>query len=124
MDNHCKAVTVQGTPCGARVVSDGWCMWHAPDRQAQMAEARRLGGQARSNARRARKALESSAMTPAELQGALGFVLKQVMAGKLTPGVGTAVAALARASIEISRSVDYEERLSALEASLTIRRVS
>ena len=81
-----------------------------------MAEARRKGGQAKSNRARARKQLAATALTPAELEGVLGLTITQVLSGAKPPGVGSAIAALARASIAIREAGEIEERLAALEA--------
>jgi hypothetical protein len=101
---------------GAQARRDGWCAWHDPGRRAEMAEARRRGGQARSNKARARKQLVGAAMSPAELEGVIGLTIAQVLAGTKPPSVGSAVAALARAAIAVREATEIEERLAALEA--------
>jgi hypothetical protein len=116
MVTRCKATNANGAPCGAQAIRDGWCAWHDPERQAQMTEARRRGGQAKSNRTRARKQLASTAMTPAELQGVIGASIAKVLSGTITPGMGQAVAALARASVSIREATEFDERLEALEA--------
>jgi len=80
-----------------------------------MAEARRRGGQARSNRARARKQLTNAAMSPAELEGIIGLTITQVLAGTKTPGIGQAVAALARAAVSIREATEIEERMTAIE---------
>jgi hypothetical protein len=118
MVERCKATNASGAPCGAQARRDGWCAWHDPARRAEMAEARRRGGQARSNKARARKQLTSAAMSPAELQGVIGLTITQVLAGTKPPGVGQAVAALARAAMHVREASEVEARLEALEAAL------
>ena len=115
---RCKAMTVNGTSCGAQALRDGWCAWHDPARQAEMAAARRKGGKAKSNQARARKQLLNAAMTPAELEGILGMTITQVLSGAKPPGVGQAVAALARAAVMIRQTSELEARLTDLERSL------
>lgn len=124
MVERCKATNAAGAPCGAQALRGGWCAWHDPQRQAEMAAARSRGGQARSNKARARKELESTAMTPKELSGIVGMTITSVLSGKKSPGVGTAIAALVRAGLAVQESVEIEERLSALESALSPRRVS
>ncbi len=55
-------------------------------------------------------------MTPIELRGLLGLVLKGVIGGKIEPGVGNAAANIARAMTTIQETQELEERLAALEA--------
>ncbi len=52
---------------------------------------------------------------PAEVQGLIGVTLRAVMAGQMTPGQGTAVAALARAAMSVREASETEERLTTLE---------
>jgi hypothetical protein len=89
-----------------------------------MTEARRKGGKAKSNRARARKQLVSTAMSPAELEGVIGLTITQVLAGKISPGIGNAVASLARASVAIRETVDLEIRVTNLEAALGIKEKS
>ncbi len=116
MVERCTATNAAGERCGAQAIRAGFCPWHDPERQEEMAEARRKGGKAKSNRARARKQLTSTAMTPAELEGVIGLTITQVLAGAKAPGIGNAVAALARASIAIREATELEERLAALEA--------
>lgn len=115
MVERCKATTKDGKPCGAQARHNGWCAWHDPERQQEMADARRRGGQARSNLQRARKELAAAALDPDELQGVLGVTIKQVLAGTKPPGVGSAIAALARAAVTVRDATEVEARLAALE---------
>jgi hypothetical protein len=44
-DRVCRHVHADGRPCAAPPLRKGrLCFWHAPDRSAEAAEARRLGG--------------------------------------------------------------------------------
>jgi hypothetical protein len=124
MVERCKATNAAGQPCGAQAISNGFCPWHDPARQADMLEARRKGGKAKSNRARARKQLVSTAMSPAELEGVIGLTITQVLAGKISPGIGNAVASLARASVAIRETVDLEIRVTNLEAALGIKEKS
>src|SRR5687767_8216250 len=108
MVERCKATNAAGAPCGAQALRAGWCAWHDPERQAEMAEARRKGGKAKSNRARARKQLASTVLTPAELEGVIGLTITQVLSGAKPPGVGQAVAALARAALAIREATEIE----------------
>src|SRR5215213_5557463 len=112
---RCKGLNTAGEPCGAQALRDGWCAWHDPERQDEMTDARRRGGQARSNKARAKKQLVAAAMRPAKLEGIIGVTITQVLAGTKTPGVGQAVAALARAAMHVREQSEIETRLAALE---------
>ena len=57
MVERCKATNANGSPCGAQAQGNGLCRWHDPVRAAEMVEARRKGGQAKSNKVRAKKAM-------------------------------------------------------------------
>lgn len=118
MDTHCTATTKAGTPCAATHYRDGWCRWHHPELADQRDRARRAGGHAKSNRARARKQLETSKLTPRELDGLLCSTMVNVATGKTRPGVGAALGTLARAVIAVREHLDVEERLAALEAEL------
>lgn len=124
MVTRCKGRNAAGGPCGAQATQDGWCAWHDPKRQAEMTEARRRGGMAKSNRARASKELRAGSLSPAELQGVIGVTITQVLAGKKSPGIGQAIAALARASVAIREAAEVQDRLAALESVNGIRRVS
>jgi hypothetical protein len=115
-DGRCQGTTREGKPCSAKALPDGsFCPWH----DAGYAERRRgwssEGGKARSNASRAKRAIPDGVMTALQLQGFLGCVIKDVVAGKTEAGVGNAVANLARAYAGLFGPATVEERLAALE---------
>ena len=83
-----------------------------------MTEARRRGGQARSNKARAKRQLVNAALTPAEIGGMLSITLTNVIAGKTEPGVANAAANLARAIVAVREASEVEERIEALESAL------
>ena len=48
MPRSCRAIREGGGPCRAAPLRDGdYCLMHSPEHAAEMAEARRLGGQRR-----------------------------------------------------------------------------
>jgi hypothetical protein len=114
---RCKAQTTNGAPCSAQPVrDDGYCYWHSPSTASERAEARRRGGRAKSNQSRAKRQMESAAMTPNEIQGFVAVALRGVMTGSITPGIANAVASLARAAVAVREATELEARLSELES--------
>jgi hypothetical protein len=89
---------------------------------AERDAGRRKGGVERSNQSRARKQYANGALAPIEVQGLIGLTLRAVMAGQMTPGQGTAVAALARAAMSVREASETEERLAELEIRAGITR--
>jgi hypothetical protein len=112
----CKAKTAAGSPCSAQPVRpDGFCFWHSPEAATERAEARRRGGEHRSNRVRAAKAAPP-AMSTDDLLATLSEAIRRVEAGELEPGVVNAMANLARAMDAIRESSEIEQRISALES--------
>lgn len=116
MPRQCKATTVTGQPCSAtpRPGRD-WCRWHDPALQEQRRAERAAGGRARSNDARARRQLRQARMDPAEIEGLLCDALHKVTAGEMAPGILHALAAGARAIMQVRQAGEIEERLTALE---------
>jgi len=86
-----------------------------------MAEARRKGGQAKSNKARARKAMVNGSLSPAELEGLLGITMHAVFNGAKEPAIANAIANLARAAVVVRDAVAVDERLADLERRLGSR---
>ena len=89
-----------------------YCFAHAPELAARRAEARRRGGQRRSNAVRLR-GLVPPRLIPTFDQ--LETALADVLAGALDPKQATAAAAVARAMVAVLQAGELEERLRKLE---------
>lgn len=115
MDKTCKSPNRAGGPCGAQHYRDGWCRWHHPDLEAKRQAERAAGGTARSNKARARKQLADALMTTNDLDGLLCSALVKVAGGRLDPGVGTAMATIARTITTIRTTGELERRLEELE---------
>lgn len=115
--SQCKGQNTAGAPCSAQPVrADGYCYWHSPATVEERVEARRRGGFNKSNRARAAKAAEG--MSLAEIDRLLAVALKGTLTGRLTPGQGTAAAAIARAMVtvrEASTIEDLTQRMDALE---------
>src|SRR5687767_5159922 len=116
MPTQCSAQNKSGSPCSAQPWKEGLCRWHHPDLEAQRAEERRRGGKNKSNKARARRQMAAAALTPGEIQGYVAQALQGVLDGSVTPGVGNAVASLARAAVAVREATELEERLRELEA--------
>ena len=120
MDRTCKSPNRAGGPCGAQHYRDGWCRWHHPELEPQRQAERTAGGQARSNKVRARKQLADAVLTINDLDGLLCRALVQVAAGKMEPGVGSAMATIAKTITTIRTTGDFEKRLQELEQAVDV----
>ena len=116
MATQCLGINRTGEPCSAHV-DDGqtWCRWHDPARAEERTEWSRKGGTARSNKARARKQLAEQLMTIADIDALLCSALVKVAAGRLDPGVGTAMATISKTITTIRNTGDFEKRLEELE---------
>ena len=122
MQQQCSGITKAGGRCRGRALpGSAYCIAHDPARVVEIAEYRRQGGKAKSNAARARRHMSAAAMTPDHLQGVLGLTIAGVLDGSKPPGVGQAVAALARAAMHVREQSEIETRIEALEAAAGIR---
>ena len=127
MDSKCKAPNRTGKPCSATHFKDGYCRWHHPSLAAQRQAERAAGGQARSNRARARKRLTDAVLSIDDLDALLCSALVQVAGGRLEPGVGSAMATLAKTVVAIRTAGELERRLEELERAAAlgpIRRIS
>lgn len=111
---RCQAVAKSGKPCGATVVADGMCAWHAPSWADRRRQWSATGGRKRANRERAKKQVPE-ALTPAELQGYIAVTLKGTLSGRISLGIANAVASLTRAAVAVREATEVEERLAALE---------
>ena len=128
MLSQCLGTNRDGNPCSAAPdPGTTWCRWHAPDREAERAEWRRKGGANRSNRARARKQLAGQVMSMSDMDAFLCASMVKVAAGRMEPGVGSAVATLARTVVAIRTAGEIERRLEHLEQVAgigTVRRFS
>ncbi len=109
---RCGATRKDGEPCLAAGTVDGFCPTHAPSMRAKMADARRRGGQNRSNQIRVGR------MVPADLRPIYDLLrdgLWDVRDGRLEPRSAAAMASLAGAVIKILAAGEMEQRLRAIE---------
>jgi hypothetical protein len=120
---HCKGITKDGRPCSAKArPGTDLCPWHTPELAEQRKAWSQTGGQHRSAAARAQKALGAKPMTLEALEAQLSLVFQRVFEGKLSPSIGNCLGALARSIAELRKSTEFEQRLAELEASAGIDR--
>lgn len=114
MPSQCMSRNKAGLPCSAQAWKDGLCRWHHPELEAQRAEERRRGGQARSNEARARKKLTGDVRDMTDVKARLMVALEKVEAGDLEAGPANAMANLARAIATVAGVADFEGQLADL----------
>lgn len=123
MDIRCRHPTKAGAPCSAAHYRDGYCRWHHPDLEGQRQAERAAGGKAKSNRARARKKLSEQVMSIDDLDGLLCTAITQVAEGEMDPGVGSAMAGIAKTVVGIRATSDFEKRLEALESAAGVGNV-
>ena len=122
---RCSGTNKDGAPCSAPALPDrGWCAWHDPAMRERVAAGRVRGGQAKSNAARAKKRLPADVLTATEWQALVGVVAKGVLSQKLSPGIGQAIASLARAHRDLAELGRLEEQVAELDAMIRRRGTS
>lgn len=115
-DQHCQATTKDGKPCSARVrTGRPYCAWHDPEIVAERAEWTRKGGEGRSNANRAAKALPDDLKDVGQM---LLTAMRDVRDGKLDPKVASALASLSNAYRGIFEVGQVDAKLSEIDARL------
>lgn len=92
-----------------------YCFAHDPAMAERRAEGRRQGGAGKANTARARKHLRASALEPADVHGLLSGAMVKVATGHMEPGVGTALASMAKALVSIHETTLLTQRIEDLE---------
>ncbi len=119
---RCQATTKEDKPCSAQArAGRPYCLWHDPEAETQRRENARKGGQSRSNLARLKRSLPTEPLAFSDVQGVLGAVLRDLLAGTLDPPVANAAANVARAFAAIAQAGEMEERLRELEARAGLR---
>ena len=108
----CKARRIDGQPCCARAIIDGYCFSHSPELAAKAREARSLGGLNKARIVRLGKLLPPRLIPVFDT---LESALYEVHSGDLEPKAASAMAALASAMVKVLTSGELEERLRKLE---------
>lgn len=120
----CTATRANGEPCKAFALpGEAVCWSHHPDNQYAVKDAQKRGGENRSAARRAAKAWAAAGkqIRPQELPDLLRGCILKVATGELEPAQASAIAALAKTSLQLSHDIEHEGRIAALEAALAER---
>jgi hypothetical protein len=117
MAERCQAQARSGKPCSALAVDGIHCPWHsaAPEWVEKRRQWSAKGGERRSNAARAKKALPTEPMAATEVHAWLSLAFKKTLAGSMEPGILNALANAARTMAELSKAAEIEGRLVALE---------
>src|SRR5829696_8233346 len=119
---RCAARTNAGKPCSAQArPGRSYCLWHDPEAEAERRQNAAKGGQSRSNLSRLKRSLPDEPLTFGDVQGVLGAVLRDLLAGKLDPPVASAAANVARAFAAIAQAGEIEARVRELEHQAGIR---
>ncbi len=121
----CSAPTQSGEPCKSFAISSrGLCVSHDPEYQARKQEGSRRGGEAKANARRAAKqwAAVGEQLAVTDLPAVLRSCMFSVKAGTMGPAEASAIASLAKASVQLAESIEMEGRIAALEQSVGVNR--
>jgi hypothetical protein len=109
MHRKCSQLKAGGTPCGGSALAGkAYCWSHDPELAEQRAEG----------ARRAAKqwATIGEQLTPADLPAILRSCMYSVRSGHLEPSQATAIANLAKVSVQLTAELELEQRIAALEA--------
>ena len=115
--DSCRATTQTGSPCSARHWKDGWCRWHHPDLAEQNRVNAAKGGRSSSTRARAIKRLRGP-QAMVDLRDVLMEAFIETKDGKLDPRVLSALATGARAILDVSGVVTYDEQLADLRRQL------
>lgn len=115
---RCNGTNKAGERCNGKALpGSAYCIAHDPAKIVTMADARRKGGAARSNAARARKQL-NAATGRADVAARVLDAMAKVEAGEMAHGPANAIANLARAYVAVIGDTEIQERLEALERML------
>ena len=115
---RCTSPTKGGHPCQAFALpGEAVCWSHHPDNQGAVKDAQRRGGTNRSAARRAAKAWAAAGkqIRPQELPDLLRGCILRVATGQMEPAQASAIANLAKTSVQPTAELELEQRIAALE---------
>lgn len=112
----CKAINKAGKPCKAQAMSNGYCYRHNPDIADKIKlEASRKGGLEFKPDKLAKSAKAIDSTTYQGLLTALDNNANDLRQGKISPRVSNALVQNILALIEVKKTADLDERLTALE---------
>lgn len=113
---QCRGLRKDGQRCTApALTSSPYCFSHDPELAEKRAQARRKGGQHRSNVARLRGLVPPRLV---EVYDVLERALREVHDGELEPKAASAMASIARAMVAVVTAGELEERVRSLEAAV------
>lgn len=116
MATKCAGFTNAGKPCqGTPLPGRTLCFVHDPAMAERRQQGAVKGGRGKSAKVRARRQLRDSVMAPNDVAGLLSISMQKVATGVMEPGVGTALASMAKALMSVQETAELEGRLAALE---------
>ena len=121
----CGFLLPNGRPCRAWSLRDGpFCFWHAPDREEDAVEARRLGGLRRRRERTVAGAYDLAGLGSVEaIRRLLEIAVLDALGLENSIARARVLISGALAAARLLETGELEARLAALEASLGIGRV-
>jgi hypothetical protein len=116
MATKCAGYTKAGKPCQGTPLPGGTlCFVHDPAMAERRQQGSIKGGRGKSAKVRAQRQLRDSVMAPADVSGLLSISMQKVATGVMEPGVGTALASMAKALMSVQETAQLADRLAALE---------
>lgn len=117
----CTSLRADGQPCQADALPGKTvCFAHDPSMQERRKAGARKGGINKGNAARVAKqwAAAGHAISSEDLPALVRAAILDVRYGRITPSVATAIAQLARTSLQLEHDIELEARIAALEAAI------
>lgn len=125
MARACKAIKANGEPCRQAPLPEcEFCFWHSPDHAQEAAEARRLGGLRRRREKTVQGAYEFEGLGSADdVRRLLEIAIMDTLGLENSVARSRTIAYLAQSAIKLFELRDFDERLKAIEGTLSRRRV-
>lgn len=119
----CTFRKADGGPCGAPPLQDGaFCLWHDPEHQDEVAEARRLGGQRRRRERVVAGAYDFEGLgSVPSIRRLVEVAVMDTLGLENSIARARALAYLAQVATGLLEKGEFEERLASIEAVLEPR---
>ncbi len=126
MVRRCQFVLPNGRPCRAAPLRDeAWCLWHSPDKEEEVAEARRLGGLRRRREKTVAGAYDLEGLASVEaIRRVLEIAVLDALGLENSIARARVLISAVLAGAKLLETGELEARLEALEASVVQRRAS
>jgi len=116
MPTQCAGLNKDRKPCQGTPLPGGTlCFAHDPAMAERRQQGSVKGGRGKSAKVRAQRQLRDSVMAPADVSGLLSISMQKVATGVMEPGVGTALASMAKALMSVQETTQLSDRLTELE---------